>query len=296
MPRKLFAFDVDGTLISDPKNDKIATSVKSIIKKIRKQGHIVCIFTGRPWEISKHLYQELELDTIIVNSNGAHIHHPSDEKFMPIIHEISLPAITQIYEDQELQKIMLNMFVTGRSYVHVEKKEEQELIDPSIQIEKQIKITTPINFNKMDSNPLGVWVKIKPEHSANIKNICSYFNAKYGDLVDFNYWFFGNDKPTILEITSLLGHKETALITVARQYKISMNDTIAFGDGFNDIGMLKQAAIGVAMANAREEVKINANIVTKFSNEEGGIAHFINWYLNGGKKEIKKTKYYIKKN
>ena len=46
---------------------------------------------------------------------------------------------------------------------------------------------------------------------------------------------------------------------------------MAFGDGFNDIGMLGYAGIGVAMGNAADAVKASADYVTA-SVEEGGIA------------------------
>ena len=52
---------------------------------------------------------------------------------------------------------------------------------------------------------------------------------------------------------------------------IAPDETMAFGDGFNDIGMLGYAGIGVAMGNAADAVKAGADYVTA-SVEEGGIA------------------------
>jgi len=49
-------------------------------------------------------------------------------------------------------------------------------------------------------------------------------------------------------------------------------DTIAFGDGPNDLDMIAYAGVGVAMGNAREELKKIADFVTKPVNE-GGIAY-----------------------
>ena len=59
---------------------------------------------------------------------------------------------------------------------------------------------------------------------------------------------------------------------VLRQAGISPEETMAFGDGFNDMGMLSYAGIGVAMGNAHDPVKQKADFVTK-SVDDDGILH-----------------------
>ena len=53
---------------------------------------------------------------------------------------------------------------------------------------------------------------------------------------------------------------------------------IACGDGFNDLSMIKYAGLGVAMANAQEEVRKAADYITR-SNDEDGIAHVIDKFM-----------------
>lgn len=55
---------------------------------------------------------------------------------------------------------------------------------------------------------------------------------------------------------------------------MNRTDLLAFGDGYNDLSMLRYAGCGVAMANAAPEVRAEADYVT-LSNEEDGIAHFL---------------------
>ena len=59
---------------------------------------------------------------------------------------------------------------------------------------------------------------------------------------------------------------------------IQKENTIACGDGFNDLTMIKYAHVGVAMANATDVVKENADYITK-SNNEDGIAHVIEKFI-----------------
>lgn len=55
-------------------------------------------------------------------------------------------------------------------------------------------------------------------------------------------------------------------------------ELIAIGDGFNDISMIKYAGLGVAMANAQDIVRQNANFITA-SNEEDGVAAVVEKFI-----------------
>ena len=52
-------------------------------------------------------------------------------------------------------------------------------------------------------------------------------------------------------------------------------ETIAIGDGFNDVSMIRFAGLGVAMTNAQPPVKANADRITQYTNDEDGVARFI---------------------
>ena len=58
-------------------------------------------------------------------------------------------------------------------------------------------------------------------------------------------------------------------------------EMIACGDGFNDVSMIKYAGLGVAMENAKEQVKEVADFITK-SNEDDGVAYVIEKFILGG--------------
>ena len=56
-------------------------------------------------------------------------------------------------------------------------------------------------------------------------------------------------------------------------------DAVACGDGYNDMSMIKYAGVGVAMANAQEEVKKAADMVTEKTNDEDGLLEVIEKYF-----------------
>ena len=83
--------------------------------------------------------------------------------------------------------------------------------------------------------------------------------------------------PTFCDITSSSADKAEGIRSVARHLGIDISDTMAFGDGGNDIPMLQAAGIGVAMGNALDEVKAHADYVTTDVDDDGvknALQHF----------------------
>ncbi len=78
--------------------------------------------------------------------------------------------------------------------------------------------------------------------------------------------------PYCFDVLPAGGGKDVGMEAVLRQAGISPEETMAFGDGFNDMGMLSYAGIGVAMGNAHEQVRQKADFVTE-SVDDDGILH-----------------------
>ena len=74
------------------------------------------------------------------------------------------------------------------------------------------------------------------------------------------------------DITAKGNTKQKGIDEIIRHFGIRLEETMAFGDGGNDVSMLRHAAIGVAMGNAVDEVKEHANYITT-SVDENGIAN-----------------------
>ena len=69
---------------------------------------------------------------------------------------------------------------------------------------------------------------------------------------------------------------------IIRHFGIRLEDTLAFGDGGNDIPMLRHAGIGIAMGNARDEVKAAARYVTDTVDEDGIAKGIMKWLAVSG--------------
>jgi Cof subfamily protein (haloacid dehalogenase superfamily) len=86
-------------------------------------------------------------------------------------------------------------------------------------------------------------------------------------------------KENYLEVTHRDVSKEKALVELADFYKVPLSQTMALGDNYNDLPMLLKAGLGVAMANAPEPIKQQADLVTLSNNESGAAAAIRNSFL-----------------
>ena len=73
--------------------------------------------------------------------------------------------------------------------------------------------------------------------------------------------------------------KDASLAELLSQLGIKREELIACGDGLNDISMIKYAGLGIAMKNAYDEVKNNADMVTDLNNDENAVADVINRFI-----------------
>ena len=83
--------------------------------------------------------------------------------------------------------------------------------------------------------------------------------------------------PDFIDVIAKGGGKDRGMDAILAHFGISTEDTMAFGDGENDLAMLRHAAIGVAMGNAGDAVKAGADYVTSSVDEDGvarALAHF----------------------
>ena len=97
---------------------------------------------------------------------------------------------------------------------------------------------------------------------------------EFGDHIDIY-----RSKDTYLEINAKAVSKSTSLDILSDYFNNPISEIMAFGDNYNDVSMIRKAGYGVAVANARNEVKIVANEITD-SNLEDGVAKVIDKYFH----------------
>ncbi len=284
--RWLLTVDLDGTLLKDSASGEMNKMDLEAIKKLNSLGHVVCIVTGRPWNATKNTYNLLELDTIVGNYNGARIHKPNDDTFVPEISYIDLNNVMYILGDKKLKKSISNIAIEGPSWVMIEHKDKD--LERIFGFKDIPKYKTGINFNKIPLKPTGVIFDTKLD--TNVVELQDYLTRKYGDLAEFSSWSKGEGKSLVFDITSKGITKAKVVSLLSRYYDIPISRTISIGDSYNDLPMFQISEISVAMGNSPIEVKSKATYITNKTNKKAGVAEFVNKFLNDDGSFIKSLK------
>ncbi len=264
--RHLIALDLDGTLLKDDKT--ISLKTKEIIKKARELGHIVMIATGRPFRSCEMYYRELNLDTPIVNFNGAFMHYPGKPGWgyhepldIKVAHEI-VEACRSFHFHNIIAEVIDDV------YFHYH---DEKLLD--IFNFGNPNITTGDLADYLKDSPTSLLVHTE-EDQLNI--IRDHLSAVHAEVIDHRSWAAPWH---VVEIIKSGLNKAVGLKKASDYYNIPAERVIAFGDEDNDLEMLEYAGHGIAMGNAIDKVKNIANDVT-LSNEEDGVGQYLANLLN----------------
>lgn len=260
MAYKVLALDIDGTLTNSQK--QITDRTKRAVAAAAGKGVKIVIASGRPVQGIRAFARELELeknDGYILSFNGGRL---ISCRTGQIIHDVKLPLeyLPEIYALSKKYNVNL-MSYEGDDLITEEPDDEFLVIEARINglgIKKVDNFVEHINFPINKCLMLG-----EGDYLAEVEK---KVHAALSDRMDVY-----RSEPYFLEILPKGVDKAKALAGFLERLGCTRDELMACGDGFNDLTMIKYAGLGVAMANAREEVKACAHYVTA-SNDEDGVA------------------------
>lgn len=257
----LIAVDLDGTLITGFDNyDKKSFE---ILKKLSEDNFIV-IATGRPLRSSIYYYNLLNLNTPIINYNGALVHNPSDSNFEKSAVSVDKNWIIKIVNDNK--NLLTNAFCEVEDDIFWLK--EESAIESYLHLDGgNLHLG---NFqNTLKNNPNGaiLFSKLGTEQLLE-----KYINENFNGKLKIRFW---DDKNFVVsEVYSPLTTKGNGIKRIIDYYKINKEKTIAIGDGHNDIELFNEVNIGVAMKNSHPDLLKHAKYITD-SVQENGVYKFL---------------------
>ena len=263
MPYRMIFTDLDDTLLNDSK--KVSDIDKKAIFDVQKHGVKFILASGRPTFAMRDLACELELEKYggyLLSFNGSII---TDCKSGKNIFEAGLTP-----EDLHLMYDYSKKFNTHILTYHGDEiisETESEYIDVEVGLTKMHHNVVP-DFKKEVTYP-AVKCMLLAEPSY-LKEVEKKLKAECGDR-----YTIAISKPFFLEITKKDMDKGKSLIRLAEILNIPIDETIAVGDSFNDLPMLKTAGLAACVANAKDEIKEVCGFISK-SNNDGGMAYLIN--------------------
>ncbi|WNF38489.1 Cof-type HAD-IIB family hydrolase [Bacillaceae bacterium IKA-2] len=239
---KLIAIDMDGTLLND--RHEISAENRKAIKEAQEKGVHIVISTGRTSMTCKELVDSLSLHSYLITVNGSEIW-------------------------DETGKLVERQLLGAEYIEHMWRlKQKHEVKCWAASVGDVWREEFPEDFSVHE------WMKFGFEIQDD-----KIRQTIFDELIQNQALEISNSSPINLEINAAGVNKAKALEKVCKRIGIKMDQVLAMGDSLNDLAMIKESGVGVAMGNAQQFVKDSADWVTA-SNLEDGVAKAIRkWVL-----------------
>ncbi|MBO0477384.1 Cof-type HAD-IIB family hydrolase [Vagococcus sp. DIV0080] len=262
-------FDIDGTLLSS--NGEVLASTKRAIEKLHQEDVLCCIASGRGPKSIQSLIGQLPMDAYVLYNGQICFSHEVGIFENPFSHE-TLRRLAEFGDNENKQMIFGSRkeFYGSQSMQLGQRKLIKHLYHllpdqvSAKELEKWLKKwqILPQKENKFMSlpifdRPVYQCVMLSPESEQ------ERLEALFPDCK------FTRSNPYSVDIIPQGGSKIVGIHKVLEHYELDVHEAIAFGDSWNDLEMLKGIGIGVAMGNAPDDVKEEADYVTETNDRDG---------------------------
>lgn len=248
---KLIATDMDGTLLSDKKELNI--EIMDIIMKLKEKGITFIVASGRQYLGLSRMFEKVKDDIYFVAENGAFCVHKEKELFSSIMNRQLVKEVLDEIAQCEVEQVTLCSkycaYTTDPIVVETlrnrEHKYEIKLVDSLYHVDDEI---LKVSVMEVDRDCKVSFNRLRPAFKGRAEVTVSGF--VYYDVVNKDV----NKGNTIAKIQEQLG--------------ISIEETVAFGDNYNDLEMFERAGVSYAMENADDEIKQKADKVLGNNNDD----------------------------
>lgn len=272
MDIRMIVMDLDGTLLDSRK--QLSSKVKSILRDCADRGIHVVLASGRARCGVMPLVKELSVVRYVLTTNGGGVWDLKQNQSIYSRH-LDKGVVLELIDKVSPYPVMYDVYVDGIG------KSETRFLNHL----EDYGVRGSIRQLVLDTRELVPGIRQYVEDGARPIEKMNLFFAEEALrqqirklLMEDNRIAVTSSLENNLEINAWGTDKGDGLFHLAEHLKVPREKIMAFGDGENDIAMLKFAGMGVAMANASEDVKRAADAVTK-SNDEDGVVFAIEKYV-----------------
>lgn len=265
--------DLDGTLLRDDKS--LSPANRAALERAAAGGCQVVVATGRLLRAIPQYLLDLPFLRYFILMNGAKIW---DRQTGEVLYrcEIPLPTAKRVFDLIEPLDCTVDCFQNDRGIMDRKYYDHLDYYIPDL-ISRQMAQgnRTPVDDFWAAVQAGGDTVQKIQMYFPHLElrpQVSALLHRKVPELIQ------GISMPANLELNAAEATKGIALVKLCHVLELDPLDTIAFGDGTNDISMLQAAGMGVAMANAAPETLAAADLVAP-SNQEDGVARTLaRWF------------------
>lgn len=271
MKYRTIALDLDGTLLNPQK--KILPESLQVLSQARQKGINVIIVTGRHHVAIHPFYQALDLDTPAICCNGTYTYDYQQRQVLsgnPLSKSQAM-RVAELLRDHPIQSLMY--IDNAMTFEHQDDSISRWLAWsaqlPENQRPNMIKVD---KFETAIASADNVW---KFATSSEDTDALNHFSSLVEEELGLSCERSWHNQ---IDLAQRGNSKGNRLRQWVESQGLTMDSVIAFGDNLNDVSMLEQAGMGVAMGNSGDEVKASANMVTT-DNDVPSIANVIREYV-----------------
>lgn len=270
MDYKLILTDLDATLLNDKK--EVSEEDKKYMKKAFEMGVNTVICSGRSYMSLRKFVESLELNkkgNYGIGYNGGIIYEADTEK---VIIENLLDKKYAMEVIKLCKEFKPNAGIVAYCNGELIAEEENQMVKEYAEL-SGIKPVIVNSFNEYINYDVSK-VLLRGENSELLR-VLEFLKTK--DISNYINMFFSSE--ILFEITKKEVNKGEALKQLAEYLDLNKSQVIAMGDNYNDIDMIREAGLGVAVANAVDDAKKAADYITKSTNNESAFSEVVKKFI-----------------
>lgn len=268
----IIALDLDGTLLNS--NKELSSVNLAALERAAAEGYEIVPTTGRFYGGMPETIRALPFVRYVITINGAAV---ADLQTGEVIYQAEIPwqqGVELMAELDELP-VIYDCYMDNDAFMTAAMKERIDEMVSSPHYRKMVReLRRPVP-------ELKAFLK---ERGHGVQKIQFFTNRPELRLelmeqlpLRFEGLCVSSSVSDNVEINQIHANKGEALLALAKHLDLPREKTISFGDGLNDLSMIREAGVGVAMSNACPEVKKLADWITASCDEDGvalGIARY----------------------
>lgn len=263
-PIRFILSDVDGTLLHP--DHSLSQRTADAVRALRDSGVFFSLASGRPPKAMLHLIETFGIDVPVAGFNGGTLINPDGSilvsHHLPAEAALVTLALFSAEPDVEVWVFADGDWLRRDPPGPMVQREADGLGYGPVVVESFEPYLDRVDKIVAASNNTQLLVELEARLQPKVQGLAQVSRSQ----------------PVYLDVTAMLANKGEALKTLAAHLGVPLEETAAIGDGGNDPAMFHVAGLSIAMGQAEETVKRQANVVTG-SNAEDGAAEAIERFI-----------------
>jgi HAD superfamily hydrolase (TIGR01484 family) len=284
----LIAVDLDGTLLDG--RGRVSAANRRAVERLREAGWVLVPATGRSWRESRRTLESIGHEGVAVTAGGSVL---SDARSGATIDRFALESglVRELAEALVSEGLVAHLLRDHHACDHDYCMVGTGELDPAttwwldqhaVRVRRAASIEASIGHGHDHVIRVGAI-----DRADRLAPVCDRMRARFGDRASVQAWSAVTAEQATGSVTHLLeiyapdSDKWTMLVRVCASHGVGHDRVVAVGDGLNDLRMLREAALAIAMGNADPRLLEHADHVAPHHAEDG-FAHAVDLLLSGG--------------